>query len=116
MFERNCRYSVVGVEPEHPGLLVGLDHVDVEGVAPYILLGHRKVRDNSRLYLVNKTQSLVWDEPVRVKVGYNHWIERGSSPVHTQPGHLGHYQDVVIADARRVQLDHLSSNVLKHKR
>ena len=68
MFERNCRYSVVSVESEHPGLLVGLDHVDVKGVAPDIFLCHSKVRDNSRFYLVNKTQPLVWDEPVRVKL------------------------------------------------
>ena len=72
MFERDSWNSVLGVESEHPGLLVGLDHVDVESVTLDVLLGHCKVDDNSRLDLVNKSQSLVWDEPRRIKIRRGH--------------------------------------------
>lgn len=68
MFERNSWNSVLGVQSEHPGLLVGLDHVDVEGVTLNVLLSHGKVHDNSCLDLVNQSQPLVWDEPRRMRI------------------------------------------------
>ena len=73
VFERKCGDIILGVELVHAGLLVALNHVDVDVVALEILLSHREVHDDSRLDLVNKSQPLEWDEPRRIiKFRYLH--------------------------------------------
>ena len=90
IFKRNCWDSVLGVKSEHLGLLVGLGHVDIERITLDVLLGHRKVHNNSNLDLVNKSQSFGWDKTRKMKVKdkTHHSLEHLSSPVHTQRGLL----------------------------
>ena len=66
MFKGQYWYIILGVELEHPDLLVRLDHVDVEGVALELLVEHREVHDDSGLDLVNKFQTLERNEPERI--------------------------------------------------
>lgn len=78
------------MKSEHLGLLVGLGHVDIERITLDVLLGHRKVHNNSHLDLVNKSQSFGWDKTRKMKVKdkTHHSLEHLSSPVHTQRGLL----------------------------
>ena len=66
MFKGQYWYIILGVELEHPGLLVRLDHVDVEGVALELLVEHCEVHDDSGLDLVNESQPLERNEPERI--------------------------------------------------
>ena len=84
MFKGQYWYIILGVQLEHPGLLVRLDHVDVEGVALELLVEHREVHDDSGLDLVNKFQTLERNEPERIiKLLSTQFLCNNSSDLYT---------------------------------